>query len=173
MERTAGYSRTNYQLEIDTRIEVAKSGDMAYSSDHHVTPDELIAFAHRYAEAWCSKNPDEVAKLFAENGSLSVNQGARAVGRMAIADVARGFMRDLPDMIVTCDKLEQSSNACAASGCDAVFHWTLTGTNTGPGGSGKPIRVSGYEMWKFDPDGFIAESTGHFDAGEYERQITG
>ena len=87
-----------------------------------------------------------------------------AVGRVAIAEIARGFMRDFPDMIVTFDKLELRGDLTA-------FHWTLSGTNTGPGGTGNRLRISGYELWKIDHVGFIAESTGHFDADEYERQL--
>jgi hypothetical protein len=45
-----------------------------------------------------------------------------------------------------------------------VFHWTLTGTNTGPGGTGKRVRISGYELWQFDHAGLIAESKDHFDS---------
>jgi uncharacterized protein (TIGR02246 family) len=123
-------------------------------------------FARRYAQAWCSLDPDRVASFFAENGSLAVNDGLPAVGRRAIADVARGFMRDLPDMIVTFDKLEPRGDRTA-------FHWTLTGKNTGPGGTGKRVRISGYELWQFDHDGLIAESKGHFDAADYERQLKG
>jgi len=124
----------------------------------------LTKFATRYAEAWCSQNPESVAAFFAENGSLSVNDGSLAVGRAAIAEIAREFMRDFPDMVVTFDKLEPQSNATA-------FHWTLTGTNTGPGGTGKRLRISGYELWRIDNDGLIAESKGHFDSAEYERQL--
>lgn len=51
------------------------------------------------------------------------------------------------------------------------FHWTLTGTNTGPGGTGKHVRISGYELWKIDNNGLIEESKGDFDAAEYERQF--
>jgi predicted ester cyclase len=58
------------------------------------------------------------------------------------------------------------------SSCDAVFHWTLTGTNAAPGGSGKRVRISGYELWKIGNDGLIAQSKGHFDSAEYERQLT-
>ena len=124
----------------------------------------LTKFATRYAEAWCSQNPASVAAFFAENGSLSVNDGPPAVGRAAIVEIARGFMRDFPDMIVTFDKLEPKSNATA-------FDWTLTGTNTGPGGTGKRVRISGYEPWEIDNDGLIVESKGHFDAAEYQRQL--
>jgi predicted ester cyclase len=75
-------------------------------------------------------------------------------------------MRDFPDMVVTFDTLEPQSNATA-------FHWTLTGTNTGPDGTGKRVRISGYELWTIDENGRIAESKGHFDSAEYERQRSG
>src|SRR5205823_7522099 len=138
---------------------------------------EIREFAQRYAGAWCSRNPESVAAFFAENGSLSVNDGRPAVGRAAIAEVARGFKRDFPDMIVTMDKLTleardggRSSYASPAR-TDAVFHWTLTGTNIGPGGTGKRVRISGYELWQIGDDGLIAESLGHFDAADYKRQL--
>jgi predicted ester cyclase len=125
---------------------------------------KITRFAKLYAAAWCSQNPESVAAFFAENGSLRVNDGPPAVGRAAITEVARGFMRDLPDMIVTMDDVTHASDGTR-------FRWTLIGTNTGPGGTGKRLRISGYELWKIDEDGLIAESTGHFDSAEYERQL--
>jgi predicted ester cyclase len=149
----------------------------------------LTTFAKRYAEAWCSQNPDSVAAFFAENGSLSVNDGSPAVGRAAIAEIARGFMSTFPDMVVTMDDVTHESRG-------TVFQWTLIGTNTGLGGTGKHVRISGCELWKIDNgaggsratwtgkpervdeqggesinDGLIAESKGHFDGAEYERQL--
>jgi len=128
---------------------------------------ELKKFAKRYAEAWCSQNPESVARFFAEDGSLSVNDGPPAVGRAAIAEIARGFMRDFPDLIVTMDDLKIGGR----SSCDEAFHWTLTEINTGLGGTGKRVRISGYELWKIDNDRLIAKSKGHFDSAEYERQL--
>jgi uncharacterized protein (TIGR02246 family) len=52
----------------------------------------LTAFGRRYARAWCSQDPERVAAFFAEDGSLAVNDGKPAVGREAIADVAREYM---------------------------------------------------------------------------------
>ena len=127
---------------------------------------EISAFAKRYAKAWCSQNPESVAAFFAESGSISINNGPPAVGRAAIAKEAQAFMTTFPDMVVTMDKL-----LCDEEG--TKFHWTLTGTNTGPGGAGKRVRISGYELWKIDNDGLIAESKGHFDAADYERQLKG
>jgi len=131
-----------------------------------VTSDELTRFAQRYAEAWCSQNPKSVAAFFAENGSLSVNDGPPAVGRAAIADEAQAFMTTFPDMVVTMDKVTRDSDG-------TKFNWTLIGTNTGPGGTGKRVRISGYELWQIDDDGLIGESKGHFDSAEYERQLRG
>ena len=127
---------------------------------------ELNDFASRYAKAWCSQNPASVAAFFAERGSISINNGPPAVGRMAIAREAQAFMTTFPDMIVTMDKV-----VCDEEG--TKFHWTLIGTNTGPGGTGKRVRISGYELWKIDKDGLIGESKGNFDAAEYERQLKG
>jgi len=121
---------------------------------------ELNEFAKRYAKAWCCQDPESVAAFYAEDGSLSVNDGPPAVGRHTIADVARGFMSALPAM----DDLVDAPDG-------TVFHWTLTGTNTGPGGSGMRVRISGYEVWQLNSDGLIRESKGHFDNAEYERQL--
>jgi len=57
------------------------------------------------------------------------------------------------------------------NGDRAVYHWTLAGTNTGPGGSGQKVRISGYEEWAIGVDGLITESLGHFDDAEFQRQL--
>ena len=129
-----------------------------------MTSSPLTEFATRYAKAWCSQNPESVAAFFAENGSIRINNGPPAVGRRRLPGKRKRFMTTFPDMIVTFDKLELRRDRTA-------FHWTLTGTNTGPGGTGKHVRISGYELWKMDNDGLIAESKGNFDAAEYDRQL--
>ena len=77
----------------------------------------------------------------------------------AIAEVAHGFMSTFSDMVVTTDDVSRDSDR-------TKFHWTLIGTNTGPGGTGKRVRISGYELWKSDNDGLIGESKGRFDSAE-------
>jgi len=52
------------------------------------------------------------------------------------------------------------------------YHWTLVGTNTGAGGSGHRVRISGFEEWTIGDDGLIASSLGHFNQVEYDRQIS-
>src|SRR6266436_4332469 len=125
---------------------------------------EITKFANRYAKAWCSQNPESVAAFFAVRGSISINNGPPAVGRAAIAKEAQAFMTTFPDMVVTFDKVVHDEEG-------TKFHWTLTGTNTGPGGTGKRVRISGYERWKIDNDGLIGDSLGHFDIAEYDRQL--
>jgi hypothetical protein len=128
-----------------------------------IDPAELRDFAERYTSAWCSQQPGRVGAFFAPNGTLSVN-GVPAMGRDAITEVARGFMTVFPDMLLTMD-------GAAISGDSATYHWTLDGSNTGPGGTGKRVRISGYEVWTFGPDGLVAGSQGHFDEAEYKRQL--
>jgi len=120
---------------------------------------ELDELAQRYAKAWCSQNPESVAAFFAANASLTVNGGPPT----PVLEVARGFMRDFPDMTITFDKLEPRGDRTA-------FHWTLTGTYAR---TGNHVRISGHELWKIGNAGLIAESSGHFDAAEYERQLKG
>src|SRR5262245_54869355 len=112
-------------------------------------PDDharLHNFATRYAAAWCSQDPESVASFFAPDGSLKVNDDPPAIGRHAITQVARGFMIAFPDMQVLMDGV-------SGEGDRAVFRWTLVGTNTGPGGTGRAVRISGFEEWQFDSDG--------------------
>ncbi len=124
----------------------------------------LREFATRYTAAWCSQTAVSVASFFAENGSLAINGGTPSVGRAAIATAAQGFMTDFPDLVVTMDEVR-------GDGGQAIYRWTLTGTNTGPGGSGRAVRISGYEEWTIGEDGLIAESKGHFDGADYQRQL--
>jgi nuclear transport factor 2 (NTF2) superfamily protein len=126
--------------------------------------DRVRELAERYTAAWGSRDPSSVAAFFAEEGSLRVNDGEPAVGRDAIAAIAREFMTDLPDMVLFFDGLE-------GRGDRVRFYWTLEATNSGPGGTGKRVRVSGHETWRLDSDGLIAESQGHFPTAEYERQL--
>ena len=126
----------------------------------------LRDFSDRYTEAWCSQDASSVAAFFSPGGSLTINDGVPAVGREAITASAQAFMTAFPDMVVTCDGVTLDEG-------DAIYHWTLTGTNTGPGGTGRAVCISGYEEWTFGEDGLVQASLGHFDADEYQRQLQG
>lgn len=125
---------------------------------------DLRAFGERYTQAWCSGDPSRVASFFSLNGSLRVNEDPPAVGRSAVQQVAAGFMTAFPDLILTMDDIRVAGDV-------AEFHWTFTGANTGPGGTGNLIRFSGFEAWTIGKDGLILQSQGRFDAGDYRRQL--
>lgn len=129
-----------------------------------MTADELRQFAMRYSAAWSSQNAHSVAEFFSPTACLKINADTPSVGRAAIAAAAQGFMTAFPDMVVTMDGISMEVN-------HAVFRWTLTGTNTGPAGRGNAVQISGYEEWTIGADGLIAESKGHFDEAEYQRQL--
>jgi uncharacterized protein (TIGR02246 family) len=126
--------------------------------------DELNDFATRYTAAWCSQDAASVASFFAEDGSLEINSGDPSIGRDAITIAAQGFMTAFPDMVVEMNEL-------IADGDQVIYHWTLIGTNTGPGGTGNAVRINGYEQWTIGADNLIAESRGNFDEVEYQRQL--
>ncbi len=124
----------------------------------------LNIFAKSYAQAWCSQRPEFVSLFYAEDGSLNVNNGKPAEGRDEISKVAQSYMTAFPDIIVSMDSLVTTSEG-------VEFHWTFTGTNTGPNGTGKKVKISGFELWQLDDNGLIKESKGSYDAKEYERQL--
>jgi hypothetical protein len=125
---------------------------------------QLRELATKYTAAWCSQNAASVAAFFAEGGSLKINTATPSVGRTAITAAAQHFMTAFPDMVVTMDGI-------SLNGEHAVYRWTMTGTNTGPGGTGKAVRISGYEEWTIGADRLIAASNGHFDEADYQRQL--
>jgi predicted ester cyclase len=127
-------------------------------------PDQLRDLARGYTVAWCSQDPSRVAEHYTTRGSLTINDGPPAVGRTAVTEAARAFMTAFPDMQVLMDELLTGDRGIE-------YHWTLVGTNTGPGGTGNRVKFSGFEEWTIDEDGLIAESKGHFDEAEYERQL--
>ena len=135
------------------------------SSTSLMNKTELTDFATRYAAAWSSQKPANLAAFYEEDGSLRVNAGAPAVGRTAITAKAQDFMTAFPDMVVKLDEIRGDGN-------HATFHWIWTGTNTGPGGTGKAVRIAGYEEWTLGAHGLIVESKGHYDEDEYKRQVS-
>jgi hypothetical protein len=124
----------------------------------------LADFATRYTAAWCSHNASSVAAFYSESGSLTINDGAPAVGRKAVEGAAQTFITAYPDLVVRFDRLEPKGDR-------VLYHWTFTATNSGPGGTANQVRISGSEDWKIGADGLIADSKGHYDAQDWERQV--
>jgi len=126
--------------------------------------DGLVEFGRSYTAAWCSRDPARVAEHYTPEGSLTINDAEPAVGRIAIAAAAEAFMVAFPDLGLTMDDLRVEPGA-------TTYHWTFTGTNTGPDGTGNRVRFSGFEEWTLDPGGLIARSLGSFDQAEYDHQL--
>jgi predicted ester cyclase len=127
-------------------------------------PDRLRDFARRYTAARCSHNAASVAAFYSPKASLTINHASPAVGRAAITVAAQSFMTALPDLEVHLDDL-------VVNGDHAIYRWTLTGANTGPGGTGQRVRISGFEEWTIGEETLIAESQGYFDKDSYQHQL--
>ena len=121
---------------------------------------ELNKFGNRYAAAWTNQDPEVVAAFYTDNGKYSINDDAPAVGREGVANVARAYRAEIPDMQATMNKMVPQPHG-------AEFHWTIAGTSA----AGKRIRLSGIEMLTFDDSGLITESKDIYDAAEFERQM--
>ena len=94
------------------------------------------------------KTATSVAAFFSPGGSLAINGGTPSRGRSAIADAAQGFMTAFPDLKVHMDDLLDERGK-------VIYKWTLEGTNNGPGGTGKRVRISGFEEWRIGDDGRV------------------
>jgi len=160
MRTASGCHRSAIGVSV---VLLASLSSSACEGNGSARPD-LTDLATRYAAAWSSQNPDSLASFYSESGALIVNGGTPSVGRAAIRATAASFMTAFPDMVVRMDSVVDMGN-------QAVFHWTWTGTNTGPGGTGRSVRISGYEEWTLDPAGLVLQSDGHYDEAEYQRQV--
>ena len=127
---------------------------MAHDREH------VHDFARRYTQAWCSHDPARVAEHFTSGGTIAINGGEPT----EVTEVARSFMAAFPDIQVFMDDLVFARDS-------VEYHWTFTGTNTGPGGTGNRVRISGFEEWTFGDGGLVAESKGHYDQDEDDRQL--
>ena len=118
----------------------------------------------RASTAWSSQDADGMAACYEETASLTINNGTPSTGRAELAATARSYMDAFPDLSVSVDQLLVAG--------DAVFWaWTLTGANTGPGGTGNRVRVSGIEVWTIGVSGLAAKSIGYYDASTYDHQV--
>jgi nuclear transport factor 2 (NTF2) superfamily protein len=114
--------------------------------------------ARNYTEAWCSRDPARVAGLYVPGGMIAINGGDAA----GIAAVAEAFIAAFPDIEVFMDDLVLREDGIVE------YRWTFTGTSVE---TGKSVRVPGFEEWTIASDGLIAESRGHYDQAEYDRQL--
>jgi len=124
----------------------------------------LKAVGARYEKAWRSLVAAEPIRFQAKNCISSINDGPAMTSRDERFAAIAGFIETSPDLNVTTIKVEQEERG-------TVFYWNLKGTNTGPGGSGKPANIDGCEVCKPNAENKIVELKGYIDAEEYERQL--
>ena len=123
-------------------------------------PSQAQALADAYTAAWNTGRPEAVARFFAPEGRIIINDGTPWTGRAGVADMAAGFVADVPDLSLVCDGLR-------VAGDHIVYLWTFTGTHAA---TGNPLRVVGWEEWDLDASGLVTLSRGWFDADGYGRQ---
>lgn len=122
--------------------------------------NELDAFGARYAAAWSSNDPQQLAACYDENGWLKVNDHAKCEGRPAIAAEAQGFMTSIPNMQVSCQRMIGTSSG-------AIFEWSLVSTTT----KGNQVAANGREILTFSAQGRIATSLGSFDTADFMSRL--
>jgi predicted ester cyclase len=118
---------------------------------------QIERLAREYTAAWCSREPSRVAAQYVTGGTIAINGGEPA----PIAEVAESFVAAFPDIEVFMDDLVAKDDL-------VEYHWTFTGTSSE---TGKSVRIPGFEEWSIGADGLIAESRGHYDQAEYDRQL--
>ncbi|MCW5729362.1 MAG: nuclear transport factor 2 family protein [Alphaproteobacteria bacterium] len=123
----------------------------------------VARMSQSYTAAWNAKSAEAVASHYADDGQIVINRGTPWKGRAGIRDMAAGFYADVPDLSLTCDDIR-----CAGS--HAVYVWTFTGHHAG---SGRPLKISGWEEWELDDDLRVKSSLGWYDAEDYARQVEG
>ena len=128
-----------------------------------LSPDSIKQVATAYTDAWCSRSGDNVAAFFSEDASSIINKGEPTMGRAAIAESMGAFFVEFPDLVLRMDDLRTGGN-------QAIFLWTLEGTNSE---TGNFVRIPGWQNWVLSDDLLIVEADGGFDENEYERQIKG
>jgi hypothetical protein len=126
-------------------------------------------FARSYTDAWCSHDPTKVADHFVTGGTIAINGGDPT----EVTEVARSFIDAFPDIQVCMDGVvfNDAVHGVVFNDETVKYHWTFTGTNTGPGGTGRTVRITGFEEWTFGNDGLVAMSRGSYDQDEYDRQL--
>ncbi|MEO5575701.1 MAG: nuclear transport factor 2 family protein [Gaiellaceae bacterium] len=123
-------------------------------------PDLVRDLARSYTEAWCSHDLAQIAAHFRPGGTIAINGGEPT----EIKEAAHSFISAFPDIQVFMDDVVFKDEM-------VEYHWTFTGTNSGPAGTGTWVRITGFEEWTIGDDGLVAESQGHYDQAEYDRQL--
>ena len=122
---------------------------------------DLVA---KFTDAWNNLDANSIAECYMPGASLIVNSGSPVIGREGIAELEQGFMSAFPDLKFRMDDsftLRDQTVNC----------WRFVGTNTGPGGTGKKVNFTGFEVWQINEDNLITAAFEHFDLPTYRSQL--
>jgi hypothetical protein len=101
--------------------------------------------------------------LYAEDGQIVINRGEPWKGRSGIAEMAAGFLADIPDISLACDAIRSAGN-------HSLYVWTFTGHDAG---TGNTLKIHEWEEWELGDDLKVKASLGWFDSDDYTRQVKG
>ena len=85
-----------------------------------MTEHDFAGVLGRYVDGWNQHDAAASAACYAEDGSLTINGGEPAVGRLAVQKVIQGFHDSFPGAVLTVD-------AARNAGDQAVYLWTYEG----------------------------------------------
>lgn len=126
--------------------------------------EKMVAFGQDYTKAWNSLDSEKVVSFYAEDGTLTINNGTPSAGRSQLTATVKSYMEAFPDIHLDMDSLVEDSGTYK-------YYWTFTGTNTGPGGTGNKVKFSGFEQWTMNDVGLVQTSIGSYDAEDYNMQL--
>jgi steroid delta-isomerase-like uncharacterized protein len=114
-----------------------------------------------YEEVWVRGNLDAADEVFADDYVRHDLRATQALpGAAGMAKIAADFRRAFPDARWRLDIVLGEDDLVAA-------RWTATGTHTGAWGdtapTGKAATFSGVNIYRFGPDGKVAEIWNHRD----------
>src|SRR5215217_3264569 len=111
--------------------------------------EENVALIHRFVAGFNAGNPDVIDEFMSSALRVHVPAppgGSAPTTRAELKASLSAILTALPDWHETVDVL-------VPAGDKVAWRWTLTATNLGPLGpippSGRPVRFSGIEIWRF------------------------
>lgn len=127
----------------------------------NISPAAIEKLALAYTGAWCSRSGEAVASFFTEDATSVINNGEPTIGSTAIAEAMGAFFIEFPDLVLRMDTLRCGGN-------QAIYLWTLEGTNSD---TGNFVKIPGWQNWLVSDDLLIIKADGGYNAEEYARQV--
>jgi steroid delta-isomerase-like uncharacterized protein/uncharacterized protein (TIGR02246 family) len=154
-------------------VEVRKKVDGRWQIDSDIWNSDMAPGALRlspaaatFVDVWNNRNYDELYQVLTEDFRRRAPD-QNADGRADMKEFMRQVHTTYPDFRIVVDNSSHQGDV-------AFLHWTVTGTNTGPGAfppTGERITTSGITMLRFADDGRISEEIAHYDTATVSSQL--